>query len=199
MTRQYCNVCNRPQVSCICQFVREINNDIDVIILQHPSEVKQAKGTVSQLALSLQSCHVFVGENFTQTQELTELLQQYNNQVALLYPSDNALPLLKADEFENSLLKELKCLVLLDGTWKKAYRLYQTNPFLHLLPHLMLPDNYTNEYQIRKTNKKGALSTLEACCHALSILEESPERYQVLLENFRAFNQFIISFNNRIP
>jgi len=166
-----------------------------VVILQHPSEVKQSKGSVAMLALSLQSCEVIVAEDFNNNQQLHNTLEQYKGNVALLYPSDQARVLSESKLEENISADDSPlCVVLLDGTWKKAYRLYMVNRFLHELPHLMLPDNIKSEYRIRKTDKKAALSTLEACCHALALLEKNTNKYQSLLNGFIDFNQFQLSF-----
>lgn len=188
MSRDYCQRCLKPQISCICQFMTSIANSVEVIILQHPSEVKQSKATVPLLAGSLAKCHVFIGEDFEHNEVLQTMLGQYTGQVALLYPSDVA-HVISANKPELP-LQSIRCLVLLDGTWKKAYRLYQLNTFLHAIPHFALSDEYLGQYLIRKTKKSGALSTLEACCYALSMFENSNERYQPLLEKFLAFNQF---------
>jgi DTW domain-containing protein YfiP len=69
---------------------------------------------------------------------------------------------------------------------------------LQLINHIALPENLVGRYEIRKTNKKNALSTLEACCYALEILESSPNKYQGLLEKFVEFNQFQLSFKSKI-
>lgn len=52
----------------------------------------------------------------------------------LLFPSKNALDVdgLKAMDFE------AKNLIVLDGTWSKARRMYCENPWLRFLPHLKL-------------------------------------------------------------
>ncbi|GAA5134395.1 tRNA-uridine aminocarboxypropyltransferase [Thalassotalea piscium] len=165
-----------------------IKNEIEIIILQHPSEVKQSKATVPLLAGSLAKCHVFTGENFDTNESLQQLIAKYSNSVALLYPSEFAQVL--ANNENSSCLKGIRCLILLDGTWKKAYRIYQLNTFLHQMPHWVLPDIYKGKYQIRKTTKLGGLSTLEACCYALTTLENGNERYKPLLDNFVAFNLF---------
>ncbi|XQW86363.1 tRNA-uridine aminocarboxypropyltransferase [Thalassotalea piscium] len=188
MSRNYCQLCLRPEVSCICKFMISTANDLDIIILQHPSEVKQSKATVPLLAGSLIKCHVFIGEDFKQNDELQHLLGQYQDNIALLYPSESAHVISK--DIKLSTQQSIRCLVLLDGTWKKAYRLYQLNPFLHSMKHLSLSNDYHGQYQIRKTRKIGALSTLEACCYALSVMENCKDRYAPLLENFVAFNEF---------
>ncbi|WP_206486344.1 tRNA-uridine aminocarboxypropyltransferase [Thalassotalea sp. G2M2-11] len=196
MSRPYCNSCHRPEVSCICHLMTRVNNDIEVVVLQHPSEVKQAKGTVTLLSQSLSLSHVFVGETFGSDPKLQQLLTKYHGKTALLYPSAQAK--LIDGNYQASVDElDVRCLILLDGTWKKAYRLFMVNHFLQQLPHIVLADTFESRYQIRSTKKQGALSTLEACCHALSLLESAPAKYQQLLENFDKFNQLHLSYHSQ--
>ena len=192
MSRSYCNLCQRPQVSCICHLIHPTKNNIHVVILQHPNEEKQSKGTVKLLSQSLASCQVLVAENFTNHPEFLAVLKQYQHHIALLYPSEHA-EVVKM----NSDLKEgdnINCIILLDGTWKKAYRIYMMNKVLQEIPHRVLPDDITGQYHIRKTQKQGALSTLEACCHGLTIMENDTDKYTGLLEQFGKFNQMHLAF-----
>lgn len=229
MSRTLCSSCQRPQKACICAFTVEIKNDIHVVVLQHPSEVSQTKGTVALLAKSLQSCQVIVGERFDEEACFLQMMEQY--QLVLLYPGEQAQTL------NHHLVRQLSnreqsnenpeitskdkakfkakplCLVILDGTWKKAYRMFMLSTKLQQLPQVCLPDYLANsgQYLIRKVAKKNALSSLEASCYALAILEQvydsaeqgndavqvTPEhagKYQPLLEKFKQFNQFQLSF-----
>lgn len=205
MSRILCQQCQRPEKACICPFVANIDNHIPVIILQHPSEVKQSKGTVSLLQQSLASCEVLVGETFDNCKVLIQHLKHYDNKIVLLYPSEQASVLDFTDqkhaentetgERSESKLSDIECIIILDGTWKKAYRMFMLNPCLHNINHIVLPQGITSLYQIRKTKKDHALSSLEACCHALARLENKPEKYQNLLNNFVKFNQFQQSFS----
>ena len=132
MSRVLCLQCQRPEKACICDFAVNIENSIEVIVLQHPSEVKKSKGTVSLLQQSLANCQVIVGEGFDQCQLLAQRLSHYGDEIVLLYPSKQALPIdfpLLNHNISNNLversarqLNEVKCIVILDGTWKKAYR-----------------------------------------------------------------------------
>jgi DTW domain-containing protein YfiP len=194
MTRAYCLKCERPEKSCICHLVTVVDNDIYVVILQHPLEVKQSKGSVTLLHQSLKNSQVIIGENFTDNLEIQLLLKQYEHQCAVLYPSDDATVLSeKSSDFFSP-----KCLFILDGTWKKAYKMFMTNTWLQQLPHFTLANDIVGQYKIRKTTKRNALSSLEACCYALGVLEHQQSRanrYQPLLVSFVAFNQFQLSFN----
>jgi DTW domain-containing protein YfiP len=218
MARHLCLQCQRPIKACICAFICEINNKIPVLVLQHPSEVQQTKGTVALLQRSLNACQVLVGEDFSENTELNELLAQHRP--LLLYPGEQAqdISLMMNDLKQNhATMKQSKSplLIILDGTWKKAYRMFMLSKNLHSLVQICLPDNIANngQYLIRKVAKKNALSSLEATCYALALLdgelnndrqklnELSEEkqvfvcgRYQSLLNKFTQFNQFQLSF-----
>jgi len=223
MSRILCLSCQRPEKACICDFTTDITNDIHVVVLQHPSEVSQTKGTVALLAKSLRSCQVLVGENFSENEEFLRVQEQY--QAILLYPGEHARVLnsenisqligstagygqsqSKLKDNDKLATKKAICLVVLDGTWKKAYRMFMLSKNIQLLPQVCLPDELANsgQYLIRKVAKNNALSSLEASCYALALLEEesdsfkiSPDnagKYQPLLNKFLQFNQFQLSF-----
>ncbi|MBA6293940.1 DTW domain-containing protein [Colwellia sp. MB3u-70] len=204
MSRVLCQQCQRPEKACICAFTVAIDNHIPVIVLQHPSEVKQSKGTVSLLKQSLTNCEVIVGETFADSDILRQRLIQYADNIVLLYPSKQALTLNfptltisgnnQSEGIERK-LSEIKCIIILDGTWKKAYRMFMSNSCLHNINHIVLPQGIASLYEIRKTKKDHALSSLEACCHALARLENEPKKYQNLLNSFVKFNQFQQSFS----
>jgi len=184
-----------------------------VVILQHPNEVNHSKGTATLLTKSLQRCQIIVGENFNDNVELSQVLSQYH--AMLLYPSDKSTVLSLDSGHKNKRKNTAKalCLIILDGTWKKAYRMFMLSKNLQSLPQVCLPDSLANsgQYLIRKVAKENALSSLEACCYALALLENADEsnrenstkgsekhltlhRYQPLLNNFAQFNQFQLSF-----
>jgi len=215
MARDLCLKCQRPIKACICAFICEVKNKMAVLILQHPSEVNQSKGTVALLQRSLNNCQVIVGEDFSDNIELNKILAQH--QTLLLYPSEQAqnITLLLNNQCVNEIkLNQHKSplLIILDGTWKKAYRMYMLSKNLQSLRQVCLPNYLANngQYLIRKVAKKNALSSLEATCYALALFEGEvnchPKKvskdkqvincgvYQPLLNKFAQFNQFQLSF-----
>jgi len=188
MSRVLCQQCQRPTKACICQFTVPITNTIPVVVLQHPNEVNHSKNTVALLTGSLAHCQVIVGEDFSDNQALTAILSQYN--ALLLYPSEQAQVLTLSETVnsqttmpvgkpvtlsENSQQSKEMCLIIIDGTWKKAYRMLMLSKNLQSMVHVCLPEELANkgQYLIRKVAKANALSSLEACCYALAILESS--------------------------
>ena len=218
MSRTLCKQCNRPSKACICDFITSIENTIPVVVLQHPKEVNHTKGTIALLANSLSNCQTIVGEDFSDNDILNEILATFNP--LLLYPSDQAeiVPILTAqqlsenEEPSHKFLKECAfkenkktCLLILDGTWKKAYRMLMLSKNLQSIIHVCLPEKLANsgQYLIRKVAKANALSSLEATCYALALLDSNANKqpfsqalglYQPLLDKFADFNQFQLSF-----
>ncbi|MDO9158529.1 MAG: DTW domain-containing protein, partial [Burkholderiaceae bacterium] len=60
--RPCCPVCERPQRTCLCPWVRPVAHRTEVLILQHPQEAHHAKNTARLLHLSLSRSHLLVGE-----------------------------------------------------------------------------------------------------------------------------------------
>jgi hypothetical protein len=58
-------------------------------------------------------------------------------------------------------LAECNALIVIDGTWKKANKIFHTHSELHTLPRCDI-QHVKNQYKIRKSPSEQHLSTLEA-------------------------------------
>ncbi|NRA71190.1 MAG: DTW domain-containing protein [Gammaproteobacteria bacterium] len=186
--RARCPQCLRPPVACLCHTVTPIDNRTEIVILQHPSEVKHAKGTAKIAELSLRRCQVIVGENFNQNVEFQALFNEPSRQVMLLYPQDNAI---SPEDVNTQVLNNLTIIVL-DGSWKKAYKMYCLNPVLQQLPCIGIDVTNQSNYRIRKSSRSDSLSTVEACFELLTQLEGKQRSFEPLLKSFDAMVQFQI-------
>ncbi|MEX8518824.1 MAG: tRNA-uridine aminocarboxypropyltransferase [Leptothrix sp. (in: b-proteobacteria)] len=199
--RPLCSCCQRPLRACICRWISPTANAVEVLILQHPLEQHQAKGSARLLGLSLQRSRLAIGEAF-EPAALQRLLGDATEPAApvgprynlLLYPetvADAAGPLPLAPEpldlAQLSTPERLR-LVVLDGTWRKSRKMLFLNPLLQTLPRLPLlappPSQYT---LLRKAHRLDQLSTLEATCLALQQLEGDAARYAPLQAAFAGF------------
>ena len=195
--RALCARCLRPQSSCICQWVRPIAHQVQVLVLQHPLEVAHAKGSARLLGMSLAHSRLVTGEAFD-ADELSAWLNQpwpgesvdaTPRQTVLLYPVTPACPAptwpLAGDEAPTD--PRLLRLVVLDGTWRKSRKMLHLNPVLQTLPRLALRDRLPSNYRIRKAHLPDQLSTLEATCAALGQLEGGDAPFEPLLQAFDGF------------
>ncbi|KAJ7960754.1 DTW domain protein [Quillaja saponaria] len=101
----------------------------------------------------------------------------------LLFPSDKAIDV---NTFEAIGFK-VKHLIVLDGTWAKAKRIYSESPWLEILPHLKLEMNKMSLYsEVRQQPKAGYLSTIESIVYALKAIGENHKGLDNLLDAFES-------------
>lgn len=185
---RYCPKCLKAKRACICQWIQPVHCDTQLIILQHPSEEKRPLGTARILSLSLPNGHLFIGENFSTHQALNDLLADDTYQSVVLYPGEDSVELSQVQLAASN--KHLR-VILLDGTWKKAFKMWKLSTNLHALPLVKLPETLQGDYRIRKAPSPNALSTVEAGHHIIQTLE--PERnFDAMLVAFEKMIEFQI-------
>ncbi|MFM5522563.1 tRNA-uridine aminocarboxypropyltransferase [Aeromonas jandaei] len=186
---RYCTRCTRALKACLCEYIVPLENRTPLYILQHPYEVAHPKGTAALLAASLQQAEIRVGEDFFRDMWLNDLLADPSLRCYLLWPDEEAISPAELREQMASVSSGAAAVafILLDGTWRKAFRMLQSNPALARLPRIGL-GAITGQYAIRKKPFPEALSTIEAGYHLLSQWEGEPERYAPLLTLFERLN-----------
>lgn len=153
----------------------------EIVVLQHPSEVKHAKNSVRLLALALPQTRIVVGESSADFADLREYLATQTKPVYIVYPNEHSQTVAEAGASEAAII------VLIDGTWRKAYRMLQLNPWLTDYPSLHLECTDESQYIIRKAKRSDSLSTLEAAAHTLVALNPSVDVTPI----FAVFNAMV--------
>ncbi|WP_076413455.1 tRNA-uridine aminocarboxypropyltransferase [Shewanella sp. UCD-KL12] len=169
MTRPSCPKCHYPLKACLCKSIEQIEVMTEIIVLQDPSEVGHAKNSVRLLSLVIPRTQVIVGEGPDDFAQLQQYLEASKKPVFLVYPSDESQNAAEVDFAEDVII------LLLDGTWRKAYKLLQLNPWLQKYPALHLDLESASNYTIRKASRSDSLSTLEAAAMMLKAIEPSVE------------------------
>ena len=154
---------------------------VDVLILQHPLETHNPKGTARLLHLSLPGSQLITGEVFAPDVLRAALYAPDATgepvQPVLLYPGESGV----AEPAACSRSSVRFRLVVIDGTWRKSRKMLHLNPPLLALPRCALAEVAPSRYVIRKAHAPHQLSTLEATCAALAQLEGQPGKYLPLL------------------
>nr|WP_282446726.1 tRNA-uridine aminocarboxypropyltransferase [Shewanella sp. 1CM18E] len=167
VSRPNCPNCHYPHNACLCASIEPMQVKPTLIILQDPSEVGHAKNSVRLLELVIKDTQVVVGENADDFAELRAQLAQANKPVYLVYPSDTSV-CANQTQVEQDVI-----LLFLDGTWRKAYKLLQLNPWLQAYPALHLDLDSASNYTIRKASRSDSLSTLEAAAMMLKAIDNN--------------------------
>ena len=195
-----CATCLRPQRTCICRWIAPLASQIELLILQHPLEVANAKGSARLLHLCLPGSVLVAGEAFDGA-ALHALLHEGGRTPLLLYPEGDA-PAPDPAVFETiatgatvatvatvatAATRSALRLVVLDGTWRKSRKMLYLNPQLQSLPRLALQAMPQSHYRIRKAHAPDQLSTLEAAAYALQRLGGDETLCERLLCAFDGF------------
>lgn len=171
--RQYCSVCQYPKVVCLCHVIKPVNSRHQIIILQHPSESKHAKGSARLVGLCLSDARILVGEQPSDFDPLRHQLAHQSMATYLIYPSEHCQYIEQLVQDSTKAGQQIApCnLIFIDGSWKKAYKMLQLNPWLRQLPSLSFNQAHHTQYQIRKASRSDSLSTLEAVKYCLDTLD----------------------------
>jgi DTW domain-containing protein YfiP len=99
---------------------------------------------------------------------------------ALLFPCQRAISI-------DASGCQVQHLIVLDGTWAKAQRMYHENPWLQLLPHVKLESDRVSLYsEVRHEPRVGCLSTIESIVVAMKKLGEDSNGLDYLLDVFES-------------
>lgn len=183
-----CPRCLRPQATCLCALARPTAHRTEVLVLQHPQELRQPKNSVALLRLSLARCEVVVGERFAPA-ALQALLHRPGQQTRLLYPDVPLAPAMPSAPADPAHAPGGPVrLVVIDATWRKSLRLLLEHPALAALPRLALAAPAPTRYRaIRAARRPDQVSTLEATVQALAMLEGPGFTAEPLLHAFGRF------------
>ncbi|WP_411993198.1 tRNA-uridine aminocarboxypropyltransferase [Agarivorans sp. DSG3-1] len=177
MSRARCQRCLRPQTHCLCKHINPCEHHHSVIILQHPSEQKHAKGTAQLACLALNKAQIMVGETPLDFAMLKQQVLAHPERFYLIYPSSQSRAIeevFSSIKTQEAPLNDPPCppsLIFLDGTWRKAKRLWHLNPWLHNLDQFHFTSAPSGQYKIRKTSVDKGLSTIEAIGYSLEQIE----------------------------
>lgn len=164
MKREHCKRCLHPLVTCFCEAINSYNTKINILILQSPKENKHHLSTAIMAKLSFPNVTIIQGENFSQNKVLNSLDKETS---FLLYPKNEPIKLSK-----NMDSKKIETIIVLDGTWKKTYKMYQLSKNLHSFKTIAFYSSPESHLQLRKAPKDYYLSTYESIVYSIECIEK---------------------------
>jgi len=153
----HCPRCLLNTAICLCLDVPRVVTRTRIVIVRHVAELRLSSNTGRFAGLALPNSCIYeygAGEPFDQS-----LLREPDT--ALLYHTG---PVRKLEPPPRQL-------IVLDGTFRQARRMYKRLGALRELPELALPPPLVPPLRLREPPHPGGMSTLEAIAHALALLE----------------------------
>jgi DTW domain-containing protein YfiP len=172
--------CFRPQPDCYCDAIPKIDNQTEILIIQHVRERDHPFNTARMVNLALAKSQIICGNN----QSLKQTEFQLRPKAGLLYPSATSKTLATLPPEQRP-----EQLVLIDGTWPQARTMIRELTQLRGLPHYKLAPSQPGQYRIRLEPNDTSLSTVEAAVQALQELEPNLAGLDQLIHAFEKMVQ----------
>jgi DTW domain-containing protein YfiP len=149
---------------CVCTLVPRLETRTRVVLFIHRFEYRKPTNTglLAASCLAGSEVHVRGGESDARAQ----FVCPEGSRALVLFPYEDATPLARLEPSEAPVT-----LVVPDGSWRQAFKMYKRVPGLAGLPCVSLPDGPPSAYRLRAEAHAAGLSTLEAIARALGILE----------------------------
>lgn len=206
-TLKRCRQCMLGLNTCICSWRQAASTGIEFVLLMHRDEVFKPTNTGRLVAdLFPQHSHAFLWDRTQPPPELLALLEDPRRDCRLVFPPEDgdgrAVATVPA---AGSAPERILTVILLDGTWKQARRMYNHSMWMKHLPLLDLGtaitelDNALGHYKVRQACESGRLATAEAAALCFYAVGEQANTRR-LLNYFAVFNEhYVAARRNRQP
>jgi DTW domain-containing protein YfiP len=156
-----CPRCALHRSSCPCALLPRLAVKTRFVVIRHAREAQKSSNTARWAALLVPGVELLAWSGRPDAGQLGDVGRPGD---WLLFPSEHAStgPATAAAQPER--------LVLLDGTWRQVRRMLRALPALQALPRLCVPPR-PGRVGLRRAPSPGHLSTLEAICSAVAVLE----------------------------
>lgn len=183
-----CKTCQLGEATCICPWRVAVKSDVKIILIMHRDEIFKPTNSGRLIADVLpESTYAFEWSRKTPSPELLKLLEDPLLYPVIVFPTDESHTGVRHTTCPTLSEDQNLALIILDGTWKQAQKMFRSSEWLKHLPVISLDLNTVGEYSVRKALHEGQLSTAEATA---AVLEQcgKPQAAQVLSDYFTVFN-----------
>lgn len=156
----HCQRCFLNEAICLCAALPRVVTRTEILIVRHAAELRLTSNTARFAALSLPNSRIL---DYAGRHHFDESVLREPGAVLLYNASGNAR--------ETSLEPPPRRLIVLDGSFRQARRMYKRIEALRGMPELALRPPEVAPLRLREPPHAEGMSTLEAIAHALERLE----------------------------
>jgi DTW domain-containing protein YfiP len=184
-----CPNCRINKKLCFCESIKVINNNIFVTIIMHHREKHLTTNTATLTTKILSNSKIVLRGLPGKIFNFEDLNIENDETPYYLFPHEDAIIIDEKFVKDN---KDKKIhLIVPDGTWSQAKKVYRREESLHHIKCVKLPDGIKSEYKLRKSPREDGVCTFEAISHSLKILESVDNHNQMMTMFNKMVQQFI--------
>jgi DTW domain-containing protein YfiP len=184
-----CPSCLTAKVYCICHARPSGSNHVAVLLLLSENEVLKPSNTGRLIADTISETYVHQWNRTEPDGELLALLKNPGFYPLILFPQDYIDNQARIHSTSTSLPPGKKLLlILLDGSWREARRMFRKSPYLNSIPVASIQPTQLSQYKLRKSTNEIHLSTAEVTALALNQFGYHAES-ETLFHWFEAFRE----------
>lgn len=186
-----CSKCGLPVITCICNEIKEVETIAKFIILSSERELYRNTNTANLLKIiNPKSTEIVIWERGKVPEEIIKYVANDMYKVYLVFPTINDD--LKKRKVDYEISNSTSIFIIVDGTWKEAWKIIKKSDYLKELPILALETNTISKFILRRGQEDGNLCTIETTIELLKMNNEEEkgdfisDKFELFLESYKA-------------
>jgi len=198
-----CNLCLLGELFCTCNHRQYLNTQVSFMLIMYNDEVLKPTNSGRLIADLIPDTHAYLWTRTETDSAMLALLSHPDYQPFLVFPQqyiDNNQVIVEQITVTSSSTEasntKTPLLVMLDGSWREAVKMYRKSPYLHQMPVLSFAPEALATYALRKGSHDFQLGTAEVAALALTAAQE-PQNGLALSTWFDLFVESSLLGRNR--
>ena len=186
-----CSKCGLPIITCICGRIKEVKTKAKFIILSSERELYRNTNTANLLKLTNpKSTEIVIWKRDEVSQKIFNYINSNIYRTYLIFPIINEE--MKERKIQYSKSKKIPVFIIVDGTWKEAWKIIRKSDYLKKLPVISLDVKVSSKFSLRRGQEEGNLCTIETAIELLkmndeyNISKDINKYFELFLESYKA-------------
>lgn len=197
-----CERCRLPSAHCACAWCPPCTDSVGVCLIMGDIEAIKPTNTGWLIADAVRDTFAFGWARTSVDPDLIALLNDPQWQPVLVFPGEYAAPERVVSEppppTTGPAGARRPLLVLLDGTWSEARKMFRKSPYLDRLPVLSLRPEVVSRYSLRRSHTGLHLCTAEVAALCLA-LTGHPQQAARLNDWLDVFTRHYLAARGNLP
>jgi len=169
-----CDFCLLGIQFCTCHLRQSLNSTLSFMLIMYDNEVLKPTNSGRLIADLIPDTHAFLWNRTEPALEMLALLESDIYQPYLIFPEqyiENGQTIMNQVSL-SQLNNKRPLLVMLDGSWREAIKMYRKSPYLQMMPVLSFAPEMLATYALRKGSHEFQLGTAEVAALAIEAAGE---------------------------